>query len=128
MTSPVVHLELHTPDADGACDFYSLLFGWQSERIEASAGSYLALGMGENIDGGAVEHESGRPLWLPYVEGGDIAEATRLARILGAAVLLEPREGRAGWRAIIAPPSGGEVGLWQPKRAMSFGPCRGPKS
>jgi hypothetical protein len=31
-------------------------------------------------------------------------------------VLLEPREGPAGWRSVITEPAGGEVALWQRKR------------
>jgi predicted enzyme related to lactoylglutathione lyase len=38
------------------------------------------------------------------------------ARALGAAVLLEPREGPSGWRSVIATPAAGELALWQHKR------------
>jgi predicted enzyme related to lactoylglutathione lyase len=32
-------------------------------------------------------------------------------------VVLEPREGPAGWRSVIAAPAGAEIALWQPKAA-----------
>jgi hypothetical protein len=35
--------------------------------------------------------------------------------LLGASVVLSPREGPAGWRSVLAIPAGGEVALWQPK-------------
>ena len=54
-------------------------------------------------------------MWLPYVEVAEIAEATDRARRAGAAVLLAPREGPAGWRSVVTTPAGGEVALWQPK-------------
>ena len=54
-------------------------------------------------------------MWLPYVDVPDAAETTERARGLGAAVLLEPREGPAGWRSVIASPAGAEVWFWQPK-------------
>jgi predicted enzyme related to lactoylglutathione lyase len=57
-----------------------------------------------------------RPLWLPYVEVGEIREMTDRARLLGASVLLEPREGPVGWRSVVATAAGGEIALWQPKR------------
>ena len=38
------------------------------------------------------------------------------ARELGAAVLLDAREGPAGWRTVIASPTGGELAFWQQKR------------
>jgi predicted enzyme related to lactoylglutathione lyase len=37
------------------------------------------------------------------------------ARALGAAVMLEPREGPVGWRSILAAPSGARIALWQSK-------------
>jgi predicted enzyme related to lactoylglutathione lyase len=113
--SPVVHLELHTGDLPRASAFYARLLGWRAERIHAGSGSYLALELGGGFGGGIVECASRSPLWLPYVEVAQIGEATDRARSLGASVLLEPREGPAGWRSVVATPAGGEVALWQSK-------------
>jgi predicted enzyme related to lactoylglutathione lyase len=113
--NPVVHLELHTGDLGRACDFYSQACGWQPERIAAAGRTYLALEMGNGLGGGVVECESRQPLWLPYVEVPEIFRATERARELGAAVLLEPREGPAGWRSVVATPAAGEIAFWQPK-------------
>jgi predicted enzyme related to lactoylglutathione lyase len=55
-------------------------------------------------------------VWLPYIEVAEISEATERARRLGASVLLDPREGPAGWRSAVAAPAGGEIAFWQPKR------------
>ncbi len=115
-THPVVHLELHTGDMAAARAFYAELFGWRSERIASPYGSYLALELGRELGGGMVECQTERPSWLPYVEVDRIVAATEHARGCGAAVLLEPREGPAGWRSVIATPAGGELALWQPKR------------
>ncbi len=112
---PVVHLELHTGNLPRACGFYTGLFGWRLERIEMGSGSYLTLDWGSRIEGGVVEHDTERAMWLPYVEVCDIAGATGRAQQLGAAVILEPREGPAGWRSVVAAPAGAEVALWQPK-------------
>jgi predicted enzyme related to lactoylglutathione lyase len=115
--NPVVHLELQTCNLPRACGFYTKLFGWRAERIDVGSASYLALELGEGIEGGVVERDTERALWLPYVEVADVAEATQQACGLGAAVLLEPREGPAGWRSVVAVPAGAEVALWQPKAA-----------
>jgi predicted enzyme related to lactoylglutathione lyase len=115
--NPVVHLELHTRDLPHACDLYSELCGWRPRRIEAAGGSYLALELGTGVGGGVVECDTGRAVWLPYVEVTDVGAATDRATGLGAAVLLAPREGPAGWRSVIATPAGGEVAFWQPKRS-----------
>jgi predicted enzyme related to lactoylglutathione lyase len=45
----------------------------------------------------------------------DIRTATERAERLGAGVLLEYREGPAGWRSVVAAPDGGEIAFWQSK-------------
>jgi predicted enzyme related to lactoylglutathione lyase len=56
-------------------------------------------------------------MWLPYVEVADIHATTDHARVLGASVLLGPREGPAGWRSVVATGAGGEIAFWQSKRS-----------
>jgi predicted enzyme related to lactoylglutathione lyase len=112
---PVVHLELHTGDHARASVFYAELLSWRQELIEAGSGSYLALGLGGGVGGGIVECGTVRPLWLPYVQIDQIDQSTERARQLGAAVLLAPREGPAGWRSVISAPQCGELAMWQPK-------------
>ena len=114
-STPVVHLELHTGDLPGAREFYAGLCGWPSERIQAGDGCYVALDLG-GLGGGMVECGTPRPLWLPYVEVPEIAGATDRARRLGASVILDPREGPAGWRSVVSTPAGGEIAFWQQKR------------
>jgi predicted enzyme related to lactoylglutathione lyase len=113
-----VHLELHTGDLESAQAFYTALCGWRAERVETRAGSYHAveLANGSGLGGGMVECSTKRAIWLPYVEVPEIVTATERARAQGASVLLEPREGPAGFRSVVATPAGGEVALWQQKR------------
>lgn len=113
--SPVVHLELQTGNLPRACAFYTRMFGWRAEKLTVGGASYLALELGDRIEGGVVERDTERALWLPYVEVADVAEATDRARLLGGSVPLEPREGPAGWRSVVAAPAGSEIALWQPK-------------
>jgi uncharacterized protein len=112
----LVHLELHTGDQVSAGAFYARLLRWMPERIETLSGSYLALDLGGGVDGGIVECGIRRPLWLPYVEVDRIEEFTARARGLGARVLLEPREGPAGWRSVVSRQDAGEIAFWQPNR------------
>ena len=111
----LIHLELRTCNLPRACAFYTRLFGWRAETVRTGSGDYLTLDLGDRLEGGVVEHETERPFWLPYVEVAEIVEATERARLLGASVLLPPREGPAGWRSVLSAPAGGEVALWQPK-------------
>jgi predicted enzyme related to lactoylglutathione lyase len=112
---PLVHLELHTGDLARACAFYERLCGWRAERVEAGGGSYHALELGGSLGGGVVECGTQRPLWLPYVEVGDVPRATQRALQLGGSLLLEPREGPAGWRSVVESPAGAEIAFWEPK-------------
>ena len=113
----LVHLELHTRDLSGASGFYRELLGWRTERLECQSGTYNGLAVG-GLDGGIVECDARRPIWLPYVEVEEIEATTERGRALGAAVLLEPREGPTGWRSVLATNGGGEIALWQPKLTL----------
>jgi uncharacterized protein len=111
----VVHLELHTDDRESSSRFYFDLLRWQTERIDTQSGSYHALNLGSGLDGGIVGCGTRPASWLPYVAVDRIEAITELARGLGARVLLAPREGPTGWRAVLSTPAGGEIALWQPK-------------
>lgn len=115
VANPVVHLELHTGNLPRACAFYTRLLGWSAETVHVGTGSYLTLGLGDGLEGGVVETEAPGSLWLPYARVEDVTETTARSRALGAAVILEPREGPAGWRSVIAEPDGAQIALWQPK-------------
>ena len=115
----VVHLELHTNDRETSSRFYFDLLRWQTERIGTQWGSYYALNLGSGLDGGIIECGTRPACWLPYVAVDRIEAITELARGLGARVLLAPREGPTGWRAVLSTPAGGEVALWQPKPSPS---------
>lgn len=117
----VVHLELHTRDLSAASTFYRRLLGWRTERVDSDWGSYHGLAMGGPFDGGIVECGARRPVWLPYVTVEEIESVTDRGRKLGAAVLLEPREGPAGWRSVLSTADAGEIALWQPKRTRIGG-------
>ena len=116
VSTPVVHLELHTGELARARAFYAELCGWRPEPIPTPDGSYLALDLSRRLGGGMVGCDAERPVWLPYVEVVEIGEATERARRLGASITLAPREGPEGWRSVVASAAAGEIALWQPKR------------
>jgi predicted enzyme related to lactoylglutathione lyase len=114
--SPLVHLELHTPNLGRACAFYAELCGWRPQRMDAADTSYHALDLGPGLGGGIVECGTQRALWLPYLEVDSVTAATERAQALGATPMLDPREGPYGWRSVVTSPAGGELAFWQPKR------------
>jgi predicted enzyme related to lactoylglutathione lyase len=111
---PLAHLELHTANQARASAFYSELLGWHPELIEAAGRAYLALDLG-GVGGGIVECGTERALWLPYVSVPEVERETDRAVQLGANVLLEPREGPAGWRSVVESPDRAEIAFWQSK-------------
>ena len=113
--SRLVHLELRTRNAVDACVFYRRLFGWRAEAVHLGRESYVWLSLGGLIEGGVAEVDQAPPAWLPYVEVADVAATAARAELLGAGLVLAPREGPAGWRCVIASPDGTQVALWQPK-------------
>jgi predicted enzyme related to lactoylglutathione lyase len=114
---PVVHLELHTGDLAGAAGFYSRLLCWRPMAVAAGSARYTVMELGARLGGGIVECGTERPMWLPYVQVESVERVTARAWEMGATVLLEPREGPAGWRSVVAVPGGAELALWQPKGA-----------
>jgi predicted enzyme related to lactoylglutathione lyase len=112
-TNPVVHLELHTGDVEGARSFYSELLRWRGESVQSPAGSYDELHLGPLLGGGVVACGTPRAMWLPYVSVQEVGRATDRAVELGARLLLAPREGPCGWRSVVSTPAGGEIALWQ---------------
>jgi len=117
MANKLVHLELHTADLPRASSFYERLFNWRLHDVRAGSCSYREVDLHGPVGGGVVECTTPIPRWLPYVEVRDIEATVDRARELGGRVLLDPREGPAGWRSVIATPDAGEVALWLPKRA-----------
>jgi predicted enzyme related to lactoylglutathione lyase len=113
----IVHLELHTANLGRATAFYTELLGWRPERVVAGGQAYQALDLGGgSLGGGVVECGTERAGWLPYVAVPSVHAATARAEALGAAVLLSPREGPAGWRSVVTAPDAGEIAFWQAKR------------
>ena len=114
-STPVVHLELHTGDLPARAAFYAQLCDWHPDRVDTRHGSYHALELGGGLGGGIVECATDAPALAALRRGARVGAATERARALGAVVLLEPREGPAGWRSVVATPAGGEIAFWQPK-------------
>ncbi|MDT4939454.1 MAG: uncharacterized protein QOG80_3125 [Pseudonocardiales bacterium] len=111
----IVHLELHTGDCAEARTFFADLLGWRGDDIVAAGQTYRALCVGDRIGGGIVDCGATPAQWVPYVLIDRLDRVTERAGRLGATVLLEPREGPAGWRSVINTPTSGTMALWQPK-------------
>jgi predicted enzyme related to lactoylglutathione lyase len=119
MANPFVHVELNTSDIDKAKAFYGKLFDWKLEDTPMPEGfTYTMIGVGEGTGGGMMKQMiPGAPsAWLPYVGVEDIKASTKKAKDLGAKILKDVTEVMGmGWLSILTDPTGGTIGLWQPK-------------
>jgi uncharacterized protein len=115
---------LATSDPDSAKAFYTGLFGWHAEDLEAgAAGTYTTLRHGgEEVASLYLQQPEARaagapPHWTSYISVEDAeATAARAGELGGAAVFREPFDVLdAGRVAAIRDPTGAIVSLWQPR-------------
>jgi predicted enzyme related to lactoylglutathione lyase len=115
---------LATSEPGRAKAFYTGLFGWRAEDLEAgAAGTYTALRLdGEEVAILYLQQPEARaagapPHWPSYISVEDAeATAARASELGGAAVFREPFDVLdAGRVAAIRDPTGAIVSLWQPR-------------
>jgi predicted enzyme related to lactoylglutathione lyase len=119
MPNPFVHIELNTSDTAKAKAFYGKLFDWKLDDVPMGEETYTMVQVGEGTGGGMLKHPmpDAPSMWLPYVEVGDIKEATAKAKSLGANLVKDVTEVMGmGWLSIFIDPTGATLGLWQPKK------------
>ena len=108
--TPMVH-----PEGANARPVFKRLAArpWKSSRPSANPLlRHVVVAEGADAaDNWIVDHIAARDICIT-------ADIPLAARCLdkGARVLLEPREGPAGWRSVVATPAAGELAFWQPKR------------
>jgi predicted enzyme related to lactoylglutathione lyase len=123
MPNPFVHVELNTTNIDMAKNFYGKLFGWKLEDMPMGPMTYTMIQVGKDsggVGGGMMKqmHPGAPTIWLSYVLVDDIREATKKAKSLGATIAQDVTDvADMGTMSIIVDPTGGHLGLWQPKKA-----------
>ena len=122
MGNPFVHVELVTTDQGKAKSFYGSLFDWKLEDApmgSADGTTYTMIKVGEGTGGGMMKHPmQGAPTaWVPYVLVDNVKTSTAKAKSLGAKIIRDVDEvPNMGMFSIIQDPTGGVIGLWEPKR------------
>lgn len=106
--------ELHSPDPPRALQFYTGLFGWNTEEMPAGGGpAYTVVKVGERSNGGAMTTQEGEPPnWLPYFTVENRDDAAERAKGLGAGELFR-MEMEAGRIAILADPQGAPFAVFE---------------
>ena len=80
--------ELTTKDPAAAKDFYTKLFGWNTEEMPMGDGTYTIVKVGDEGVGGIMatppEAQNMPPHWGIYVSVDDVEATAKLAQELGA--------------------------------------------
>ncbi len=105
--------ELHTPDHSGALEFYTGLFGWNTESVDTDGGpDYTMVKVGERRNGGVMDAQPGEPPnWLPYFTVEDRDAAVERAQGLGGTSVFSI-DMPAGRIAVLTDPQGATVGIF----------------
>jgi len=118
MTVPehdIHYLEIVTPNAEAARDFYSQAYGWRFRDVAPELGNAFVASLPNGSLCGirAPMHDQEKPTVRTYIRVADINSSIQKAAELGAAVALEPTEISGQGLITIYSFGGIEQGLWQ---------------
>jgi len=100
--------ELTTTDPQAALEFYTKLFGWNTEVMHMPGMDYTVIKVGDRGVGGVMKAPPRAPVaWTGYVTVDNIDETVKLAESLGGKVCLPPTDiPEVGRFAILSDPQG----------------------
>jgi predicted enzyme related to lactoylglutathione lyase len=106
--------ELATPDLDASAEFYSELFGWETEEIEAMEMPYRVIKRKDGGSNGGMRptQENEPPYWLVYFGVDDIESKVKQASENGAQAIVEPTDIGMGQIAVMHDPQGAVFALF----------------
>lgn len=114
MGRPVVHFEIGCRDSGRTADFFSRLFGWQTQAMGPA--TMINTGADSGIQGHitTLGHEP-HHYTIFYVEVDDVQGYLDKATAMGGRMLVPPVEIPTGTFAWFADLEGNTIGLWKPK-------------
>jgi uncharacterized protein len=108
--------DLITPDKDRAREFYTQLFGWDTEETGEEFGFYTLVKQNdEQIGGMMTPMQPGMPaVWMPYFGADNAESVTNAATGAGATVMTPPTPiPTVGIFAVLADPQGAVFAILQ---------------
>jgi hypothetical protein len=114
MGRPVVHFEIGCRDSGRTADFFSRLFGWQTQAMGPA--TMINTGTDSGIQGHitTLGHEP-HHYTIFYVEVDDVQGYLDKATAMGGRMLVPPVEIPTGTFAWFTDLEGNTIGLWKPK-------------
>jgi predicted enzyme related to lactoylglutathione lyase len=105
---------------DQLCNFYSQLFGWQTDANNALGYRAIDTGAGRGINGGMwPAPPEGRAMVTLYIEVNDVPEYLEKATALGASVIMPHQKLPDGDEmAVVLDPEGIPIGLFRPSQLV----------
>jgi predicted enzyme related to lactoylglutathione lyase len=121
-------VELSTSDLAAGREFYSTIFGWQSEvRPVEGWGEYATFTVadGRGAAGGYAQQEAERsmgvpPHWNLYVYSDDVDKDVAKATELGGEATIPGMDTPLGRMAVVADPTGARFCLWNSEQMPGF--------
>ena len=116
MPHQVVHFEIPADDVDRAREFYSSVFGWETDATPGFPDYYtFDTSDGQQIQGGAIQaRQPGIQAPVNYISVESVEQSVDRIRRLDGEILMDksPVPGM-GWLAIFRDPEGNMLGLWE---------------
>ena len=107
-----------SPDPKQAQDFYTQLFGWETETFKPGEVDYTMISSGGRAHGGFGTAMEGAPPphWLSHVRVEDVDETIERAKSAGGKLAAGPFEmGEVGRMAVVGDPQGGYIAVYRPE-------------
>jgi predicted enzyme related to lactoylglutathione lyase len=107
-------VDILVPDPARAMDFYGRLFGWEFNG--PGPGDYYEAHLRDrHVAGVGAAPEGVASVWNTYVSVASAEDVARAAVGAGGRVVVEPFDAMpAGRVAVLADPTGAQIGLWEP--------------
>jgi uncharacterized protein len=108
--------QVNTRDPEKAEEFYTSVFGWESEKIDTGGADYWEWKIDDKSAGGMFRMGDDFPEdvpahWIVYFAVEDADEATEKAKEGGATVRAEPFDNEAGRFSVLTDPHGAAFAL-----------------
>jgi predicted enzyme related to lactoylglutathione lyase len=116
--------DLWTSDVEDSRKFYGELFGWEAEDPDPQFGGYFTFTReGRRTAGcmGDMGDMAANNTWKIYLATDDVAKTAETAEARGAQVVVPAMPvGDLGIQAVLADPTGAQLGVWQARTFPGF--------